>query len=167
MGIETESMPVADLIEDIQRAIRSANVGDGRPSDLRVTSVQLILKTLATMGAGGKIDFRIPVVGVQLGLGRKVISQDTHTIEVTLVPPTATAHETRGSGVAEVLVEAIGTIRTIMERAASGEAMFVLESGAVELSFVVTDQGTISLGIAGEFRDEVTNTIRLTLGPTS
>jgi Trypsin-co-occurring domain 2 len=165
MRTELDTVPVDDLIEEIQWAVQVANVSADGPSELRVTSIQLILNAVVAVGNGGKIDFRIPVVGVQLSVGRKVSRQDTHRIDVTLVPPSTAGHETRGSGVADVLVEAIGTIRTIMQRAASGETRFELESATVELSFVVTDLGIISLGIDGEFRDEVTHTIRLQLAP--
>jgi hypothetical protein len=165
LRIEAGTVPVEDLVDEVQRAVKEANVGSGGPGDLRVTSVQLVLNVVAATSGGGQLDFRIPVIGMRLRVGAKVSRADTHTIDVTLVPPADDEHEVRGGDVARVLVEAIATIRAVMRRAATGEERFDLETASVQLSFVLTDEGTISFGVDGELRDEVTHTITLTLGP--
>jgi hypothetical protein len=165
MKISKGTVPVDELIADVQNAITDANVSGRAPTDLRVRSAQLTLNVVASGGGGGKVDFRVPVIGMKLSFGGKVTRTDTHTIDVTLVPPPPDEYEVRGGPVAQVLVEAIGTIRRIMREAGSGPQRLILDTSSVELSFAVTDEGTISLGFEGELRDEVTHTIRLELGP--
>jgi len=157
------SVPVEDLVEEVQNAIRIANIGSGSQSDLRVKTAQLVLNVVATRSSGAKVDFRIPVIGTKLVLGTKVSHEDTHVIDVTLVPPPSDEHEVRDGNVARVLVEAIATVQRIMRKAAEGSEKLVLDAGAVEISFVVTEEGTLSLGFDGELRNAVTHTIKLEL----
>jgi hypothetical protein len=129
-----------------------------------VTSVYLKLHTIATLTAGGGLDFRIPVLGMKLKIGGSVTHQDTHTLEMTLVPEdTGQQHEVREGEVERVLVEAIETLRAVMARAAEGDDPFVLQDSSVELAFAVTEDGTVSFGIEGELKDEVTHTMKLNL----
>jgi hypothetical protein len=60
-------------------------------------------------------------------------------------------------------VEAIQTLRTVIARAAEGDDPFVLKDSNVELAFAVAEDGTISLGVEGELKDEITHTMRLGL----
>ncbi|TVZ00325.1 hypothetical protein EAS64_37430 [Trebonia kvetii] len=97
-------------------------------------------------------------------VGGSVTRQDTHLMELTLIPDDTPVIETRGV----VLVEAIETVRAVMARAAAGEDPFVLRDGTVELSFGVASDGSIALGVDGELKDEVTHTMRLTIArPTA
>lgn len=159
------SLPVETLIGDIEKAITQANLSTNGTSDLRVRSVNLVLKVFASASAGGHLDFRVPIIGTRLKIGRRVTRQDTHTIDLTLVPPETALHEVRGAAVQEAVVDAVETIRNILREAAAGEHKFRLEQGSVEITFVVTDHGTISLGVEGELQEEVTHTMRLVIGP--
>lgn len=117
------AMAVDDLVSTIKTAIRHAEISDADPNrDLRVTSVQLILHTVATATAGGGVDFRVPLLGMQLKIGGKVSRQDTHTLELTLVPEDQVDEfEVRDGKVEAVLVDAIGTLRRIVAQAGAGE----------------------------------------------
>src|SRR5690348_7094514 len=65
------------------------------------------------------LDFRIPFIGMKLRLEAKVISKDTHTIDITLAPPGDRGTcQVRGGDVEDALVNAIATIRAVMARAA-------------------------------------------------
>lgn len=55
--------------------------------DLRVSAVQLILTLVATTTRGGSADFRVPLIGMQLRAGATVSRQDTHSLDLMLVPP--------------------------------------------------------------------------------
>jgi hypothetical protein len=160
-------VPVGELVADVKRAIRAANVSASDGRDMRVASVELTLHAVAVGATGGGLDFRVPVIGARLRIGGKVTRQDTHTITVTLVPPPGPAYEVRGERVQQALVEAIGTIRAVLRDAGAGEDPFVLGTGTVEMSFVVTAEGTISLGVEGELRDEVTHGLKLELAPVT
>lgn len=60
-------------------------------------------------------------------------------------------------------MKAITVIRDVMTSAAVGDDPWVLASSSVDITFAITRTGTISLGIDGEFGDEVTQTLRLGL----
>ncbi|GAA1852989.1 hypothetical protein GCM10009687_19650 [Asanoa iriomotensis] len=159
------TVPAEELVTEIQNAVKTANVSGSTSRDLVVRSAQLTLNVVAASSGGGKIDFRVPVIGLKLSLGAKVARTDTHTITVTLVPPEPDEHEVRTGEVSRVLVEAIETIRRIIGAAADGPERMVMDSSSVELTFAVTEEGTISLGVDGELRDELTHTVKLEFGP--
>lgn len=157
-------IPVDELVTSIKNAIKLANVSVTAPDrDLAVTSVYLKLNTVATASAGGGLDFRVPFIGLQLKASAAVTRQNTHVIEMTLVPEGGPVIETRGTPTEDILVEAIETVRHVMARAADGDDPFILQDSAVELSFGVTSDGSISLGIDGELSNETTHTLRVTI----
>lgn len=161
----TYGVPVDELVAVIKNAIKHANVSrTDADRDLQVTSVYLKLNVIATIAAGGSLEFRIPVLGMKLKIGGTVTRQDTHTLEMTLIPEDLPEeYEVREGDMENILVEAIETLRAVMARAAEGEDPFVLKNSNVELAFAVTENGVISLGIEGELKDELTHTIRLGL----
>jgi len=161
-------IPVDELIDAIKRAIKVASISVTDPGrDLAVTAVTLRLAVVATRGLGGSLDFRVPLIGARVKVGGSVTRQDTHLMELTLIPDDTPVIETRGAPVDVALVEAIETVRAVMARAAAGNDPFVLRDGTVELSFGVAADGTIALGIDGELKDEVTHTMRLTIARPS
>jgi Trypsin-co-occurring domain 2 len=167
MEVTDEGVPVNALIGTVKESLRSAGVSrDSGEGDLQVASIQLVLNVVATESVGGKLDFRVPFIGMKLSMGAKVTKQDTHSIDITLVPPESDeeTREVRGD-IQTALVDAIGAIRGVMASAAEGEEPWVLSTSEVDISFVVTKEGSISLGAEGELTNEVTNKLRLTLKP--
>jgi hypothetical protein len=165
---DDRGVPVDELIDAVKRAIKVASISVTDPGrDLAVTAVTLRLNTVATRGLGGSLDFRVPLIGARVKVGGSVTRQDTHLMELTLIPEDTPVIETRGAPVDVVLVEAIETVRAVMARAAAGDDPFVLRDGTVELSFGVASDGTIALGVDGELKDEVTHTMRLTIARPS
>ena len=67
--------------------------------------------------------------------------------------------------VEQTLVNAIDTIRAVVVSAAQGRDPWILSTSNVNISFVVTKDGQISLGVEGELSSEVTQTLRLSLVP--
>jgi hypothetical protein len=131
-----------------------------------VASVQLILEVVASKTAGGGLDFRVPFIGMKLSLGAKVTKKDTHTIDMIMVPPKERdTRQVRGGEVEGVLVNAIATIRDVMTQAAKGDDPWALSAGTIDISFAITQTGTISLGADGELTNELTHTLRLELTP--
>ena len=168
MKVTDEGVPVDSLISVVKDSIKQAGVSRTSPTrDLQVASVRLILEVVASKTAGGGLDFRVPFIGMKLRLGTKVTKKDTHTIDITLVPPKETAtRQVRGGDVEAVLVNAIATIRDVMTQAAEGDDPWVLSAGTIDISFAITQTGTISLGVDGELANEVTQTLRLGLAPS-
>lgn len=167
MEVTSQGVPVTALVGTVKESLRKAAVSNGAgDSDLQMESVQLVLNVVATESAGGGLDFRVPFIGMKLSVGAKVTRQDTHRIDITLVPPPPDPdyRETRGD-IETALVDAITTIRGVMASAAEGDDPWVLSTSEVEITFVVTKEGSISLGAEGEFANEVTNKLLLVLKP--
>jgi hypothetical protein len=165
--VTDSGVPVDTLVGVVKEAVKRANVSrTSATTDLRVASVQLKLAVVATTSAGGGLSFRVPFIGMNLNASAKISAKDTHTIDITLVPPQERPRrEVRGGDVEQILVQAITTIRDVMASAAAGDDPWVLETSQVDISFAVTKTGSISLGAEGELASEVTNTLRLGLVP--
>jgi hypothetical protein len=63
------------------------------------------------------------------------------------------------------LVDAINTIRAAVASAEIGDDPFTLTESSVDISFAVTAEGTISLGVEGGLANELTHTLTLGLVP--
>jgi hypothetical protein len=165
MEVTDSGVPVGSLIDAVKAAVKEAGISTSDPARaVRVTSIQLVLATVATTTAGAKLEFKVPFIGMDVKFGTAVTRQRTHTLDITLVPPDlAPAHEVRGGAVDEVLLEAIETVTAAVERAAGGDDPFLLKESMVELAFAVTDTGSISLGFDGEAKDEITHKLKITL----
>ena len=166
--VTDEGVPVEALISVVKDSIKRAGISrTSQDRDLQVASVQLILDVVAAKTAGGGLDFRVPFIGMKLRVGGKVTSKDTHTIDITLVPPEERAtRQVRGGDVEEVLVNAIATVRAVVTEAAAGDDPWVLSASTIDIRFAITQTGTISLGVDGELANEVTQTLRLGLAPS-
>lgn len=167
MNITDQGVPVDTLINVVKDSIRRAGVSrTSQATDLQVASVQLILEVVASTTAGGGVDFCVPFIGMKLSLGAKITQKDTHTIDITLVPPEERAtRQVRGGDVEQALVNAIATIRDVMTKAAEGDDPWLLSASTIDISFAITQTGTICLGVNGELTNELTHTLRLGLAP--
>ncbi len=165
MRVTDQGVPVETLISVVKDSIKQAGISRAtRARDLRVASVQLILHVLASKTAGGGLTFCVPFVGMKLSVGTKVTRKDTQTIDITLVPPDEpVGRQVRGGEVQDVLVNAISTIRDVMRSAAGGDDPWILSTSTVDISFAITQTGSISFGVDGELANELTHTMRLGL----
>jgi len=171
MKVTGDTIPVTELITAVKNSVKRAGVSrTASATGLRVATVQLILRVVASETTGGGLDIRVPVVGMRLRLSGKITRQDTHALDITLRPPAQDpGHELRSGSVEDALVDAINTIRALVASAAEGDDPWGLDAGTVDISFVVTRAGTLSLGIDGELSHEISHTLRLGLvaGPRS
>jgi hypothetical protein len=159
-------VPLDALIAVVKASVARAGISRvSRAPDLRVASVQLILDVVATQAAGGGVDFRVPFIGMQLRAGAKVTRKDTHRIDMTLIPPEdrATRDLRGGHDVEDALVNAIAAVRVVTASAAGGSDPWILSEATIDISFAITREGTISIGIDGESSGELTSTLRLGL----
>ena len=168
MKVTNEGVPVETLISVVKDSIKRAGISrTSQDTDRQVASVQLILDVVAAKTAGGGLDFCVPFIGMKLRVGGKVTSKDTHTIDITLVPPERRAtRPVRGGDVEDALVNAIATVHAVMAQAAAGDDPWVLSASTIDIRFAITQTGTISLGVDGELTNEVTQTLRLGLAPS-
>jgi len=163
--VTDEGVPVDQLISAVKNSIKRAGISrTSQTRDLRVATVRLILEVVASKTAGGGLDFRVPFIGMKLRVGTKVTKKDTHTIDITLVPPKdEQTRQVRGGDVEAVLVNAIETIRDAMTKAAEGDDPWILSDSTIDISFAITQAGAISLGADGELTNELTHQLRLGL----
>ena len=167
MKVTDAGVPVDTLISVIKDSIKQAGVSrTSQARDLRVASVQLILDVVASKTSGGGLTLCVPFIGMKLSVGAKVTKKDTHTIDITLVPPDEPAHrQVREGEVQDVLVNAITTVRDVIRSAADGDDPWILSESTVDISFAITQTGSISLGVDSDLTNELTNTLRLGLAP--
>lgn len=165
MRVTEEGVPIPDLIQSIKQAIKTASISStDADRDLRVGSVHLTLHAVATRSLGGGLDFCIPFIGMAVRLGGKLTRQNTQRIDIGLVPPDlANGPEVREGAIESVLADAISTIRATVAGAAAGDDPFTLTDSSVEISFAVTAEGIISLGVDGSLANELTHTLTLNL----
>src|ERR1700689_1971114 len=158
MDVEDDSVAISERVTVVKNVINQANISGTDPDrDLRVTSVELTLNAIAVVTAGGGIDFRLPVIGMKLKAGASITRRDTHTIDISLAPPDLVRqYEIRDREIETVLLNAIEAIRSTMTLAAQGDDPLLLASSSVELSFAITRDGSITLGVNGELTNEVT-----------
>ena len=74
-------------------------------------------------------------------------------------------HELRDGDLGSVFVDAINTIRAAVASAEIGDDPFTLTESSVDISFAVTAEGTISLGVEGGLANELTHTLTFGLVP--
>jgi Trypsin-co-occurring domain 2 len=166
---ETEGIPVDELVADVKDALVAANVtSTNGAADLRLVSVQMILNVVATKAAGGKVNFQVPFIGTELHFGVRHGQRDTHSIDITLVPPTPDQIQSgavRSGDFQKTLMAAINRVRQTISSAANGRDPWYLSDATVDISFGVTKEGSISVGAEGNQTSETTNTLRLRLAP--
>lgn len=163
--------PIEDIIDRVKAAIRAANIGHGGES-LAVTALELTLRVCKVRVAGGAVEWKVPIIGLTFKGGAKLTQEDVDTLTVKLVPPPPDVEEAReglltGKRIEEELAHAIANIRRAIMRAAQGEPVFELGDASVEIEFAVTKEGTLSLIAAPEAKNEVTHTMKLSLGKSA
>jgi Trypsin-co-occurring domain 2 len=164
--VTADGVPVQDVIAAVKLAIKEANVSaTDEFRDLQVSSIKLILHVLATRTIGGRLCFTVPFIGMPVRFGTKVTRSDTHEIEINLVPPSQQrGDEVREASLDLALVESIATVRAVLASAAYGGDPFTLNDAMISLSFTITAEGDISIGVDGSITDEVTHVLVLALG---
>jgi hypothetical protein len=165
--VTEEGVPAQDVIAAVKLAIKKANVSaTNEDRELRVSSVKLVLNALATRTVGGRLNFTVPFIGMPLRLGTKVTKSDTHEIEINLAPPGQDGgEEVREASLDLALADAIETVRTVVASTADGDDPFALNDAKITLTFAVSAEGEISIGIDGSLNNEVTHTLVLGLVP--
>lgn len=167
MRIEEGGVSAEAVVAVVKSSVKRGNLAPAvQDTDMRVSAVELVLKVVAGRSRGGRLTFRIPVIGTPVSLGGTVKRVNTQSITIALVPPPPAAeHEVRDGEVEQALVDAVATVRQVVAAAALGDDPWQLREGKVELEFAVTDTGSIVVGIEAEQTGEITHTLRLMLEP--
>jgi len=161
-------MDVESVISKVKQAILAAEIKRENDQALQLESLDLTLKAFAETEVGGEIKIKIPVINLEIGMGGSLTQQETQTIEINLKPPEVLKEErveaiTKEIDLKSSLADAINIIRNGIKAAAAGEPEFVLDKATVELNFVVTEKGEITVVAKGSLEIETTNGLKLTL----
>lgn len=160
-GRDRDRPSMASVIEQVKRAIRLVERVAARPVGATIARVELTIQTVAERSAGGEVTLQVPILG-ELGGGSSRGSNHSQAVSLTLRP--VEQIEAFDVGTADVelrLATAILDLRDVVKAAAASAPRFELESAQIELRFVVTREGHITLIASGERSDEVTHTLRL------
>jgi len=150
-----DGVAITEILGQVKKAIKVANLS-GQDTDLKITKLKVGINAIATGTAGGGFDLQVPIIGMRLKAGGKVSPQDTHRIEVEM-EPMPDRYEIRSGDVQRAIVDAAEAIRAISRSAMEGEDPFLVSKSSLSLSFLVTREGAITLGVEGELRDEITH----------
>lgn len=167
MEVSSESVAIRNLVEVVKASICEVQGNaDPRPGELAVAVAELNLQVMMDTTHGGTVDLRVPVIGARLRIGGRRVRHRMHTVHLTLVPEHngRTRHD-HGSG-DEELVMALRAIRELMDPDTTrGGHSWSISGGTVQVSFAVTEEGSISVGLNSERSDEHVHSLQLELRP--
>ncbi len=161
-GFEIESIPIADLVNSIQRTliIKQAEM---REYGIGIKNIELNLKTVATAAAGAKISLEIPILG-KIEFGSKVSEKSLQTTSLTLKPPADVKIE-RGIELKEMDETVAQSISSIIEgvKAANNQdsISLELEEASFEFNFILSGDSKISMIIESGFESELSNNLKI------
>ncbi|AKB28870.1 hypothetical protein MSSAC_2521 [Methanosarcina siciliae C2J] len=160
MGVQIDK-----IITKVKKAIREVEQRSYR-SEIGVKVEKLDLKLKTFNSKEGGLELKVPVVDLDLGLGGSISKEETHTIELTLIPVDDT-RLFRDMEIEDNLVDLIMGIEQGIKNALIEVPRFKLQKASVELNFVVNAAGEISLVAKGEKKIETTNNLKLYLTSTN
>ncbi|MEY9929675.1 hypothetical protein ABH926_004315 [Catenulispora sp. GP43] len=166
MEVTSESVTIRTLVEVIKASICEVQgAEEPRPGDLIAASAALTLHAMMDTTVGGKVDLRVPVIGAHLRIGGRRARHRMHTVHVSLVPEHyGRSQHDHGAGDPE-LVMALRAIRDLMDATGRGGHSWTVAGGTVQVSFAVTDEGSISVGLNSDRSDEHVHSLELELQP--
>ena len=149
---------IQTVVKYVKEAILAV---EAEGTTVQVEKLELTLKAVEVMTAGGELKLKIPILG-DIGGGLEMSAQNTQVVTLTLVPPKG--KELLGApDIKKELKEAILTIKEGVKSAADNEPKFALENSAVELNFVVTGEGKINVVVKADTKAEETHSMKLYL----
>jgi len=158
---EDVGVQIDGIISKVKKAIREVERRSYR-SELGVKIEKLDLKLKAYNNKEGGVELKLPIVDTALGLEGNISKEETQTIELTLVP----VENVRLFGDEEIednLVDLIMGIEQGIKNAIVEAPRFKLQSASVELNFIVSSGGKISVVAKGGMKSETTHNLKLYL----
>lgn len=166
-GLDVESLPIADMVNSIKRALVFKKE-EMQEHGLTIKNIQLILKTIATTEAGAMISLQIPILG-KVEFGSEISEKSLQTTSLTLKPPAQGKGErdVKLVKMEETLVQSITSIIEGVIAAGSAENNTVpleMEAASAEFNFVLSGESEISMIIGSGFESELSNTLKIKFG---
>ena len=168
MHVSSQRVSVQELIDSVKNAIRYTGLAvtsEGRK--LQIRTVGLRLQTVIEHSDGVGLQFSVPVVGWTAGVDASREAVTTQTLELAFEPVVPPLLMRGAVTVEQALVDGINALKGALQYAQIGDNPWNLLSGRVELEFVVTLQGSISLVVDRNKSQEGTQKLSLEIGPVS
>ncbi|MHB8163509.1 MAG: trypco2 family protein [Methanoregula sp.] len=165
--IDIKTVEVTDVIDTIKEVISEAGltyeIASGKDNRImKIDTIELTLKVLNQKDAGGKIKFSVPL---SIDLGGEISKMHAQTIAVTFSLPKEKPVQMRhiSKGLKDEAVEAIATLKKIIDHALSTTPVFELKSAKIQLDFSLTMSGGIELFVKANSKTEFVNCMVLNL----
>ncbi len=145
-GFDVESLPIADLVNSIKRALVFKQA-EMQEHGISIKNIQLILKTVAAADTKAKISLQIPILG-KIEFGSEISEKSLQTTSLTLKPPVQGKVE-RGvklMKMEETLAQSISSIIEGVKAASSAENNSVpldMEAASAEFNFILSGDSEI------------------------
>ena len=151
---------VVTLVNEVKRAVLEAQQRPGVRNVIKVTKVDLELKSTFDKGllVGGKFSW----LPIPIELSGKVSQASTQTISMSLVPEPARALKSIVP-LSEELADTIELIAKGTEAAAKSSPIFGLSEATASINIGTTKEGKIVVFVGREGQSVTTHTIKLTL----
>jgi hypothetical protein len=165
--VEGQAIPVegadpSEVISQVERALAAADAKRPGGLGLGFESVDLALATALSREGGVDLKFTVPFVEWEAGLGGKVGKESTTVIAVSLEP--APSADVAVEGIEGPLTDAILATADTVTRLKETSPHLALKGASVELEFVYSRTGSVSLLVASGAQTNVTtHTLTLNL----
>ncbi|MEZ4632166.1 MAG: trypco2 family protein [Deinococcales bacterium] len=138
------TLSAQEVIRQIKAALKE---GLEKYPQLALEKVDLSLKTLVEKQAGAGLKFSVPLIDMSLEAGGDIREEQLQTISLSFVPEetTRTSRGHESFNIQEQLGEGIDAIAELFELATLSEPRWSMATSSIELSFILTKDGKISL----------------------
>lgn len=161
-GFAIESIPIADLVNSIKRALFFKQA-EMQEYGIRIRNIELTLKTVATADAGAKISLQIPILG-KIEFGSEISEKSIQTTSLTLKLPTSVKTERRFElmEMDETIAQSIFSIIEGVKAAKSQDSTpLEMDEAFAEFNFILSGDTKISMIIESGFESELSNNLRI------
>lgn len=161
-GFEIKSMPMADLINSIKRAL-VIKQNKMQEFGINIKNVELTIKTVAIADGGTNISLQIPILG-KLLLGSKISEKSLQTTTLTLVPSKNVKFEKdiELNSLEETIIQSISSIVEGVKTANKEDsAPMELDDASFTFNFILSEDTRISMIIETGIESELSNTLKI------
>lgn len=158
------TVPLGELVEKIKKVIFKLQ-DEMYSSEIKIKTVKLTMKTVATGELGAEAKFQIPVLE-GLKIGSKISKETLQTTVLKFKPPEPQEpkkgiSETSFEGIEEQLENSIKTVVDAVKAAALNEPPLELESSSTEFNFLLKSSSEISLIFKTDLESELGNNVKI------
>ena len=158
------TVPLGELVEKIKNVIFKLQ-DEMYSSGIKIKTVKLTLKTVATGELGAEAKFQIPVLE-GLKMGSKISKETLQTTVLKFKPPEPQEpkkgiSEISFEGMEEQLENSIQTIVDAVKVATNTQPPLELEGASTEFNFLLKSNSEISLILQTDLESELSNNVKI------